>query len=117
MWIPTPTRKSVPLKDGSSSPTKGGFFGIGSSNMTMGDVRMDTSRPTTSKKPGSNLALWEREHINNPEVKRKATVAQLCEHVNCTSEEHSLSFRIRFLGLLLPNTGIHCSTEGKTSPV
>lgn len=47
--------------------------------MTLGDVKMETARGTTWKKTGPNLQLWERELVASPEVKRKATVAQLCE--------------------------------------
>lgn len=47
-------------------------------NNTLDDVRMDTARVggTTMK---SRLRLWELELIESAEVKRKATVAQLCE--------------------------------------
>ncbi|KAG8874019.1 hypothetical protein FRB97_006200 [Tulasnella sp. 331] len=107
--IPTPNRKSVPLKmpassdtSGPPSPTKAGgllssmkAFGAGgqaqppisqpirdvrmdtAKGMTMGDVTMQTARGTTWKKTGPNLQLWERELVASPEVKRKATVAQL----------------------------------------
>ena len=41
------------------------------------DVHMETARNApTSKAPG--FKLWERELLQSPEVKRKATVAQLC---------------------------------------
>ena len=47
-------------------------------NDTLSDVRMDTARAGgTTVKPG--LQLWELELIESPEIKRKATVAQLCE--------------------------------------
>lgn len=43
-----------------------------------GDVRMDTLKPeTTVKKTG--LKPWERALVDSPEVRRKATVAQLCQ--------------------------------------
>ncbi|KAG8930320.1 hypothetical protein FRC02_004362 [Tulasnella sp. 418] len=42
---------------------------------TMGDVRMETAKSATAYK--KNLQLWEKELIDSPEVKRKATVAQL----------------------------------------
>lgn len=45
---------------------------------TYGDVTMDMARDgTKSKQVG--LQLWERELLESSEVKRKATVAQLCE--------------------------------------
>lgn len=42
-----------------------------------GDITMDTTRGDGTVKQGG-LQLWERELLENPEVKRKATVAQLC---------------------------------------
>jgi cell cycle protein kinase DBF2 len=42
------------------------------------DVRMDTARGTL--KPGG-FKMWEVELLESPEVRRKGTVAQLCEHV------------------------------------
>ena len=47
------------------------------------DLRMETAKfdDTTIRKNGGGLKLWEREIVENPEVKRKATVAQLCESV------------------------------------
>lgn len=50
------------------------------------DVRMQTAHPSSSSASASAAAarppplkLWEREMLETPEVKRKATVAQLCE--------------------------------------
>jgi hypothetical protein len=40
------------------------------------DVRMDTARMTL--KPGG-FRMWEKDLLESPEVRRKATVAQLCE--------------------------------------
>lgn len=41
------------------------------------DINMQTAKGTsTIKQPG--LQLWERELLDTAEVKRKATVAQLC---------------------------------------
>ncbi|KAG9014778.1 hypothetical protein FRB94_010625 [Tulasnella sp. JGI-2019a] len=108
--IPTPNRKSVPLKmpasssptaSGPPSPTKGaGYlsnlkaFNAGglaqppitqpirdvrmdtAKDLPMGDVTMATAR-TTYKKTSPNLQFWEKELVASPEVKRKATVAQL----------------------------------------
>lgn len=42
------------------------------------DIHMDTVRSSTTVKQGG-FQLWERELLDSPEVKRKATVAQLCE--------------------------------------
>ncbi|KII94457.1 hypothetical protein PLICRDRAFT_154146 [Plicaturopsis crispa FD-325 SS-3] len=42
------------------------------------DIRMETARGGgTTLKHGGGLQLWERELLESPEVKRKATVAQL----------------------------------------
>ncbi|KAF7310385.1 hypothetical protein HMN09_00580500 [Mycena chlorophos] len=40
------------------------------------DILMETAKEKTTMKAGG-LKLWEREVLDNPEVKRKATVAQL----------------------------------------
>lgn len=48
------------------------------------DVKMETARGLpaatleSTVKKFSALKLWEREALESPEVKRKATVAQLC---------------------------------------
>lgn len=44
------------------------------------DISMDTARNATTVKAGG-FQLWERELLQSAEVKRKATVAQLCEHL------------------------------------
>jgi cell cycle protein kinase DBF2 len=43
------------------------------------DVRMETAKGPTSGSRAPPLKLWERELLESSEVKRKATVAQLCE--------------------------------------
>lgn len=48
------------------------------------DIRMETARgapepPVAARPP---LALWERELLESSEVKRKATVAQLCKSID-----------------------------------
>jgi non-specific serine/threonine protein kinase len=46
------------------------------------DVRMRTAKPEAETQvPQRGLSLWEREHLDSPEVRRKATVAQICEFV------------------------------------
>lgn len=42
------------------------------------DVHMHTVNQVSTVRKGA-LKLWERELVEAPEVKRKATVAQLCE--------------------------------------
>lgn len=42
------------------------------------DIRMDTSKPGTTVKQHA-FKLWEKELLESAEVKRKATVAQLCK--------------------------------------
>ena len=41
------------------------------------DISMATAKAATTVKP-SGFQLWERELLESSEVKRKATVAQLC---------------------------------------
>ena len=41
------------------------------------DISMDTARGNTTLKAGP-LKAWERELVDNPEIRRKSTVAQLC---------------------------------------
>lgn len=48
------------------------------------DIRMETARGAAATGGGSTIRnpkfkVWERELIDSPEVRRKATVAQLCE--------------------------------------
>ena len=44
------------------------------------DVHMETTKgAATTKMRRSALKVWESELLKTPEVKRKATVAQLCE--------------------------------------
>ena len=43
------------------------------------DIAMDTARNAPTVR-GGGFQLWERELLQSAEVKRKATVAQLCEH-------------------------------------
>lgn len=41
------------------------------------DISMDTARGNTTLKVGP-LKAWEKELVENPEIRRKSTVAQLC---------------------------------------
>ena len=42
------------------------------------DIRMETAKAGTTLKQGA-FKMWEKELLDSPEVRRKATVAQLCE--------------------------------------
>jgi hypothetical protein len=42
------------------------------------DIHMQTARPEQTQSKSQVFQLWERELLDSPEVKRKATVAQLC---------------------------------------
>ena len=44
-----------------------------------GDIHMETVRGGTTMVKKGGLQLWEREIAESAEVRRKATVAQLCE--------------------------------------
>jgi len=43
------------------------------------DVHMRTAKPEETQVAPRGLSLWERELLDSAEVKRKATVAQICE--------------------------------------
>jgi|ERR1700761_8605825 len=64
------TAKGLPTL--STRPT---FCGTG-----LPDIRMETAKgfPTTPRQSQPGFHLWERELLESHEVKRKATVAQLC---------------------------------------
>ena len=87
------------------------FNNMASNNLKLGggggiqDVHMETLKKMTAKKPGSALQLWERELLEAPEVKRKATVAQLCEFLSL--------FLICFPSLVRPSSPYHplCVTD------
>ena len=46
------------------------------------DIQMDTARAGTTMKQGG-LQMWERELLESSEIRRKATVAQLCGYLSC----------------------------------
>lgn len=50
----------------------------GDFNSNKHDVHMQTINQASTVRKGA-LKLWERELVEAPEVKRKATVAQLCK--------------------------------------
>ena len=43
------------------------------------DVRMETSRVGDTTVRNNQFKPWEKELLENPEIRRKGTVAQLCE--------------------------------------
>lgn len=45
---------------------------------TANDISMDSTRLGNTTLKVGPLKVWERELVDNPEVKRKSTVAQLC---------------------------------------
>jgi hypothetical protein len=52
----------------------------GPSMTHLDDIHMDTTKATATTKMRRNaLKAWETEMMKTPEVKRKATVAQLCK--------------------------------------
>lgn len=61
----------LPASDDIYMKTAKGF------NTIANDIRMETARGGTTMKQSPHQ-LWERELIESAEVKRKATVAQLC---------------------------------------
>jgi cell cycle protein kinase DBF2 len=56
-----------------------GLPDIGITNVSLNDdITMATARGGATTMKAGGLQLWERELLDCPEVKRKATVAQLC---------------------------------------
>ena len=54
------------------------------------DIRMETARGATTLKQG-RFQVWERELLESSEVRRKATVAQLCKlNTDSTDDINSL---------------------------
>lgn len=62
---------TIGLRDIHMSTAKGDY------GWNSDDIRMDTAKAATTVKP-SGFQLWERELLESSEMKRKATVAQLC---------------------------------------
>lgn len=72
MEEPTTSKDSADIH---MATTKGGT----SANSDDRDVHMETAKGAATTKMRRNaLKHWESELIRTPEVKRKATVAQLC---------------------------------------
>ena len=64
---------NMDLPDIRMATAKGGFT-------LRGDIHMETLKGGTTVIAKQNrFKLWERELLEAPEVKRKSTVAQLCE--------------------------------------
>lgn len=76
------------------------------------DVTMETARGGATMKQ-TGFQLWERELLSSPEIKRKATVAQLCRS-KCICCVTLLLFLMssRLFGLLLPDPGLHFHKKG-----
>jgi hypothetical protein len=77
--------------------TAKGFTGLPDIHMntarfdTLGadDIRMETARGATAKV--NRFKMWELELLESPEVRRKGTVAQLCECACIHAPRHWLS--------------------------
>lgn len=83
------------------------------------DIRMETARGESTVKQ-TGFQAWERELLESTEVKRKATVAQLCEYLVLESISQSLTgppHNDRLLGLLFPNIRVHRQPEGSACKV
>jgi hypothetical protein len=79
-----------------------------------GDIHMETARgdPTVKK---TGFQVWEKELLESGEVKRKATVAQLCMWFMGASRSVLIPYRLP--RLLLPDAGIHCRAQGSQDQV
>lgn len=69
------------------------------------DTIMDTARGGLTLKQGG-LQMWEKQLIESSEVRRKATVAQLCKTPRIDIYVWVLIGGIRLSRLLFPNFGI-----------
>jgi len=72
------TAKNATLKDFKMQAARNAMVSglpVASDN-TLNDIRMETARGAPTVKGG--LRIWELELVESAEVKRKATVAQLC---------------------------------------
>ena len=54
----------------------------------LNDITMATARARATTMKAGGLQVWERQLLEVPEVKRKATVAQLC--TSCPRQIYSL---------------------------
>ena len=95
-------------------------------NLTLKDIHMETVVGDSTLKQGGALQLWERELLGSPEVKRKSTVAQLCEFLllallftvfllRLVEIKFLMAMRCihdRFLGLLFSCARLYCCPKG-----
>ncbi|KAJ8488800.1 hypothetical protein ONZ45_g13822 [Pleurotus djamor] len=78
-----PSSKDIHMDTAKGLTQMGGFPDVrmatakGMMTYGPGDVTMDTARGGTTMKNGAAFQLWERELLDSPEIRRKATVAQL----------------------------------------
>jgi hypothetical protein len=80
------------------------------------DIRMETARGSTTIKQ-TGLQVWERELLESSEVKRKATVAQLCEPLsfNICSQLFSIQIVTDFLDYYFQTLGYIASRKDRRS--
>jgi cell cycle protein kinase DBF2 len=81
-----------------------------------GDVRMETARGGTTIKQQAAFRLWERELLESAEVKRKATVAQLCMKIWKLLQYTSLKLTsVDFLDFYFQSLGYLASRKERRS--
>jgi hypothetical protein len=78
------------------------------------DITMETARGGTTLKQGG-LQIWERELLDSAEVRRKATVAQLCEYPSSIC--HLWLNVARLSRLLFSNAGIPRVSQGSACQI
>lgn len=84
------------------------------------DIYMETARGTasTTVKQGPVFQAREKELIDSAEVKRKATVAQLCKFIHALPYIDLFMFAFtRLPGLLFPTPGLYFCTERPTHKI
>ena len=82
------------------------------------DIYMETARGATSTvKAGPAFQVWEKDLLESGEVKRKATVAQLCTLEFVFLLIFLFKSRGRLFRLLFPTIGLYISTQRSTCKV
>jgi cell cycle protein kinase DBF2 len=71
----------IHMETAKGMPTDMGDVSMGTARAPWNDdIQMETARAGTTMKQGG-LQMWERELLESSEIKRKATVAQLCTSI------------------------------------
>ena len=70
---------SIPASESKPQQPMASPYGVQRSGYGSEDVHMKTAKMDTKLDKPRGLELWEREMLQKTEVRRKTTVAQICE--------------------------------------